>query len=100
MIQKDSTEWNLWKDVFEFRNRFTPPPRYSESGEYWKDIMHNAHIIQDKYNDTDLELLSIQLFLGVILQLEYESKKIEETEKPQDLIKELAEKLNIYKVCK
>lgn len=100
MIKKDSLEWNLWNDVYNFRSMFTPPPKYSESGEYWKDIVHNAHIYHNKYEDTDLKLLSQQIFLGIILQLEYESKKAEETEKPQDLIKELAEKLSINKIYK
>lgn len=94
MIEKNSLEFALWKDAYNFRNSLTPAPRYSDSDAFWKKVMDTANGYNNKYKDTALKILAEHLFLGGVLQLEYESKQAEQT---RDLIKELADKLSINK---
>ena len=90
MIDKNSLEWELWKDAYKVRDELTPPPEYSQSGDYWKEALEKTNEANNKYKDTYLKALSENIFMGIILQLEEESKAKEQI---QSIIKGVAEKL-------
>ena len=90
MIEKNSLEWELWKDAYKVRDELTPPPSYSQSGDYWKEALEKANEGNNKYKDTYLKALSENIFMGIILQLEEESKVKEQV---QSIIKGVADKL-------
>ena len=92
MIDKDSLEWQLWKDAYNVRAELTPAPEYEKSGDYWKEVLDKIHECHAKYSDSHLRILADNIFLGVLLQFEQESK---DREKVQDMIREVADKLSL-----
>lgn len=92
MIEKDGIEWQMWKDAFNIRAELTPPPKYSESGEYWGQALEKLHEGFNQYEHTHLKELAENVFLGILLQLEEESKRQEQIE---SIVQETAERLKI-----
>lgn len=90
MIEKNSKEWELWKDAYNLKNELTPPPDYSKSDNYWKEVLEKVHNAYNRYKDTYLKTLAEHLYLGIILQLEQESIAKGQA---QSLINGVAEKL-------
>ena len=78
MIAKDSLEFKLWRDAFNIKAELTPAPPYSESQTYWAKVMERTRAGNDAYRNTHLQALAEHIFLGIILQLENESKSSEQ----------------------
>ena len=91
MIEKNSIEWELWKDAYNLRSELTPPPDYNETtSEYWAEVLEEIHKSYDKYKDTYLKELATYIHIGILLQIEQESLS---KGAAQELIRGVAEKL-------
>lgn len=77
MIQKDSIEWQLWKDAYSIKAELTPPPKYSESDAYWRTVLDKTNEVYEAYKDTPCKMLAQHICTGIILQLEQESLCLE-----------------------
>lgn len=80
MIDKNSKEWELWKDAYNLRSELTPPPKYSESDIYWGQTLEKIREGFNRYKDTNLKALAQEVYLGILLQLEEESKASDRAE--------------------
>lgn len=92
MIDKDGLEWQLWKDAFNVRAELTLAPEYEKSDAYWKQVLDKIHEAHDRYADTHLKILSEYIFLGILFQLEQESKNKAAV---KDLIQKVSDKLSL-----
>lgn len=92
MIEKNSIEWELWKDAYNLRSELTPPPRYSESDNYWGQALEKIREGYNKYKDTNLKALAQEIYFGILQQLEDESKA---QEKIESIVNSVAEGLKI-----
>lgn len=92
MIDRNSKEWELWKDAYNIKSELSPPPEYSQSGDYWRKALDKVNEGYTKYKGSETEVLAEHIFLGIILQLERESQDLERV---QGIIKGVADKLTI-----